>query len=891
MKKIFRFLGSEFWSMLRNKSVIIPVLGLLVIPLLYSGVYLIANWDPYGRVKDMPIAVVNQDQPVMYEGQEIAVGRELVKKLKENPSADFHYVTEEEANQGLKNHEYYLMILIPKQMSQSATTILDPKPQPMKLIYKENSSFNYLSAQISDKVVSTIKSEVGKTMTETYVEQMFNALNSVSDGLSQASDGAGQIEDGLQQLGNGISEFQHQVNSMVDGKLASANGLVDQYINQYGEAVHTKLHDQIDQEIENNKGPIHDKLSQEIDKTVDSKNDELKSKMHEQIDTYADQYSSTMNQQMHEEIDRTMNAYNDTARGLIHDQIDQTMDHYNDVIKQEMHNQLNAALSQYSEPIRQALHTQLDSEIKQHSDEIKANVIQAVDRELDAQFNQLIADAKKQTAKIDAAFKEFIEQIQPIIAKLPPDQQALFQEQLKKLEEKKESLTKWLDNQIAIVQQKIQAKVNDIVSRKLDEMQPKLTAKLHSIIDQKFKELEPVIDSTLNSVLDKKYEQLKPQLLAKVHAAADAKYNEMQPEVQSKMHDMADSKFNEMKPQLVSEVHQAADAKYNELEPEFLKKFHDTVDEKYYTILPKLATKLHELADEKYEAGKAEVEKIGHEKLADVKGKVNEAKHTVNGAFDQLLAGQKKLMAGGQELKEKLHEGAEQATQDPSSSTYSAFADPVTSDKESNHDISSYGLGMAPYFLALGLFVGALMFSMIFPLSETSFRPPTAGAWLTSKFGVMALEGLLQSLIMGLFVLYGLKIDVTNIPLFFVVCLVSSLTFFAIVQFFTTAFGNVGRFIVIVLLVLQLSASAGTFPIELVPQFFQEIHPYLPMTYAIRAFRGVLASGDFEYVWTNLGFLSIFMVSCLVGSYCYFRVRFRKLVKSERTSEEQGVTL
>ncbi|OPA78598.1 hypothetical protein BVG16_12090 [Paenibacillus selenitireducens] len=124
-----------------------------------------------------------------------------------------------------------------------------------------------------------------------------------------------------------------------------------------------------------------------------------------------------------------------------------------------------------------------------------------------------------------------------------------------------------------------------------------------------------------------------------------------------------------------------------------------------------------------------------------------------------------------------------------------------------------------------------------------------------------------------------------------VVCMISSLTFFAIVQFFTTSFGNVGRFIVVILLVLQLSASAGTFPIELAPSFFQTIHPYLPMTYAIRAFRGVVSSGDLGYVWTNIGVLSIFMISCLVGSFFYFRLRFRKLVKSERVVDQQEVTV
>ncbi|WP_314584131.1 YhgE/Pip domain-containing protein [Paenibacillus terrigena] len=887
--KVFGFLGSEIRSMLRNKSVLIPVLGVLVIPLLYSGIYLIANWDPYGNVKNMPVAVVNQDKPVMYEGQEIAVGRELVKKLHENPSVDFHFVTKEEAQKGLDNHDFYLMIEIPEQMSKSATTILDPVPQTMKLIYKENSSYNFLSGQISDKIVEKLKNDVSKTMTETYVEQMFGAINTVSDGLSTASKGAGQIEDGLAQLGDGITDFKHQVNSLIDGKLASADGLMDEYIQKYGQDLQTKLHDQIDQEITKNEGPINDKIHQEIDKTVNLKNDALKEKLHEQIDQYADQYSSVINEKLHDEIDRTMTQYNDAVRQTMHQQIDATMAQYNDAIKQMMHSKLNAELGKYSEPIRQMLHAQVESEVSQHSQEIKAYVIAAIDQELNTQFQKFVADGKKQVGQLDEVVQQFLKDVQPIIDKLPPDQQAKLQEQLKKLEETKNSLGKWMEEQIPALQQKIQSQVNALVSQKLDEMQPQLVAKLHSLVDQKFKELEPAVNSMLNSMLDSKYEELKPELMAKIHAAADSKYDAMQPEVNEKLHEAADMKFNQMKPELVGDIHSAAEDKYNELEPEFLKKFHSAVDEKYFTVLPKLAEQLHDMADEKYKAGKEKVDQIAHEKLTDVKGKVDDAKHTVNGAFDQLLEGQQQLIAGEKELKDKLREGAEKATQDPTASTFEHFANPVASDKESNHDVSSYGLGMAPYFLALGLFVGALMFSIIFPLSETSSRPPSALAWLVSKFGIMTLEGFIQMLIVGLFALYGLDIEVTNTWLFFTVCMVTSLTFFALVQFFTTSFGNVGRFIVIILLVFQLSASAGTFPIELTPDFFQMIHPYLPMTYAIRAFRGVVSSGDFADVWMNLGMMGIFLGSCLVGSYLYFRYRYYKLQKSE--GQDQSVSV
>lgn len=887
--KVFRFLGSEIRNIVRTKSILVPVLGLLIIPLLYTGIYLIANWDPYSNVKDMPVAVVNEDKPVMYQGKEIAVGREMLKKLKDNDSVQFHFVSKQEAEEGLKNRQFYLIIDIPEGMSQSATTILDPNPKPMKLLYKENSSYNFLSGQISDKIVEKIKNDASKSITETYVEQMFNAIGTVSEGLSAASDGAGDLEEGLTKLGDGIQKFKSQVNSQIDGKIGMADELTDKYIKQYGDVLHTKMHDQIDQAIADNKEPINEEMHRQIDQSVNDKTEAVKQKMHEQLDQAVDQYSGTINEEMHRQIDSTMDQYSESVRQQMHKQMDQAIEQYSGAIKQEIHNQVNTMLSQYSNPIRQMIHQKLDQEIDARSNEIKQYVIQKVDQELNAEFDKIAAEAKKQAAQIDEAFKQFETDIQPVIEKLPPELQEKFKKNLEQLKEAKAKITAWLDDQIPKLKLKVQERVHAIISQKFDELKPEVVAQLHRMVDQKFNELEPVITSMLNGLVDSKFDQLKPVLVSKLHSAADSKFSEMKPEVQNKMHQVADQKFAEMKPKVQNQLNELSEEKFNELQPEFLRKFHELANEKFYTILPKLEDKLHEMANQKFDAGKAAVERIAHDKLGDVKAKVQDAKKTLNGAFDQLMDGQHKLANGGKLLRDKLKDGAEKATQDSSDATYKQFASPVTSDKESNNDVDKYGIGMAPYFLALGLFVGALMFSIVFPLTETGGIPPSALAWHVSKFGVMAIEGLLQTIIVGSFVLYGLGVPVTSVPLFFVVCLVCSLTFFSIVQFFSTSFGNVGRFMVVLLLVFQLSASAGTFPIELAPKFFQAIHPYLPMTYAIRAFRGVLSSGDFDYVWSNIGIISIFLVSCLTGSYVYFRLRYKRLQQEMAKSDTLAV--
>jgi putative membrane protein len=658
--KGWKFFWKEVRNICKSKQVIVPLLGLLIIPLLYSGIYLIANWDPYGNVKYLPVAVVNEDKPVDFQGHRIAVGEELVKKLEDNDTVDFQFVTREEAEDGLKNNDYYLTIYIPEGMSDHATTIMDPSPKPMQLVYKENSSYNFISGQIADKVVETIRGEVSTSLTETYVEQMFIAIGDMASGLSQAGDGASQIEDGLSTLGEGIQEFKDTLNTQINEKVSETPNMVDSYIAKYGNIA---------------KNTINDK-----------------------IDSYIKEHSDAANA---------------------------------------------------------ALHQKLDQVIQDHTNEAK----QAL--------NDVVAKGVRDKAK------EVTER-NSLISTLPPE----IQEQLKPY---KEELDKRF---MEVVTGSVTPRVQEEVQKQIEKLKPKLINKAHEVTTNEFNRLKPILQE-----------------------------------------------------------------------------------------------KAHQVVNENLAKEQAKVQDVAQKQVSDILKKVEDAQKTANEGFAKMLEGQQQLADGSKELKEKLREGAEKATQDTTVETYKHLASPVEKDKEANNDVTTYGIGMAPYFLSLGLFVGALMLSMVFPLKDTLEKPPSAFAWFSSKFGVMAMEGALQVLIVATFVLYYLKIEVASVPMFYFLCFVTSMMFFAMVQFFTTAFGNVGRFIVILLLVFQLSSTAGTFPIELVPGFFQNLHPWLPMTYTIRAFRAIVSNGDMTYIWQNISVICTFMIVCLAGSYTYFRIQFKKQMK------------
>ena len=82
---------NEWKSLWNNKILIIVVMAIIVIPVIYAGLFLKSMWDPYGNLDKLPVAVVNNDKSVEYNGKTLSVGSDMVDELKDNDSLDFHF--------------------------------------------------------------------------------------------------------------------------------------------------------------------------------------------------------------------------------------------------------------------------------------------------------------------------------------------------------------------------------------------------------------------------------------------------------------------------------------------------------------------------------------------------------------------------------------------------------------------------------------------------------------------------------------------------------------------------------------------------------------------------------------------------------------------------------
>jgi putative membrane protein len=177
--------------------------------------------------------------------------------------------------------------------------------------------------------------------------------------------------------------------------------------------------------------------------------------------------------------------------------------------------------------------------------------------------------------------------------------------------------------------------------------------------------------------------------------------------------------------------------------------------------------------------------------------------------------------------------------------------------------VYTYGSAIAPFYISLSLFIGCVVaIAMITTRIRTTKKYHHVSVYL-GRMGLFLIICIFQALVIALGVL-NLHIQVTSPYLFTLTALYVGLCFMVIAYSITSIFGNIGKAFVIILLVLQITTTGGTFPINLLPSIFQNLAPYLPMTYAIGAFREVVAGVLWNTFWYNIKVLALFPILIFV---------------------------
>ena len=240
---------------------------------------------------------------------------------------------------------------------------------------------------------------------------------------------------------------------------------------------------------------------------------------------------------------------------------------------------------------------------------------------------------------------------------------------------------------------------------------------------------------------------------------------------------------------------------------------------------------------------------------------------------DELSSGLKKASDGADELHDGIEDGQKEMADSVKNkdAKVDMMSAPVTANGENGTgesitQIANYGTGFAPYFIGLGMWVGALMVSFLIRSLNSRILMSSASslAAVLASYIPMAIIGIVQAAFLLLAIQFGLGMEIKYPLAFYLFGVLTALCFASIIQFFRASLGTVGMVVIVVLLMLQLCTAAGTFPIESELPIFQALNPWLPMTYVVGGFRMAMAGLSLDYFWPNVAALVAFMCLFLV---------------------------
>lgn len=913
--KWHKLLSKEFAEIIKSKKILIPIIAVLFVPILYAGMFLWAFWDPYKQLDDLPVAVVNLDKGAVFDGKPIEVGKGLVDNLKDNTSFKWEFVSEKEAKKGMEGRKYYMLVRIPDDFSSNATTLLKDDPKPLNLEYIPNESLNFLSSQIGGTAIEKIKGEVSSTLTKTYAEKMFDSIKDVSKGLADGAEGANKLHDGSSELHDGSSKvtdglhtLQGKSGEMKDGvqKLADGSNKLQDGSGKVTDGLNT-LNSKTG-EMQIGVGKVLDgsgKVTNGLN-TLNSKTGEMQTGIGKLIDGSGKVTDglNTLNSktgEMQKGIGELRDGSEKVTGGLNKlasksGELKTGTTDLSNSMEQLVGGQRQ--LEEASQKIEKGLQD-LNSKVKSSAaglEEMQSkgpSILNTVNEKIDGaganvkQLNELTqstaGDAKNAAQdvanlqkQIESLPKEYQEQLQPFITSAVKNTATVQQKAAgvaggtNKLNEEVKQLKGEINQKTSDTQNKLPN------TEKLDSLTDSIE-KLASI-QKGFVGNFQGFGKNLNAAKEgaNKFKNESGQLIDAINQLEDgsgkvtgglgalsAGANQMAGGVNQLANGSSQvtgglGTLSAGANQMAGGVNQLADG-----------------SSQVTGGLGTLSVGANQMAG-------------GVNQLEDGSGQVTTGLGTLNGGLNNMATGSTQLIDGvnkltdgsgkvtdglvkvndgSGELAEKLGEGAEKTGEvKGTDKTYDMFASPVKVKVEKMAEVPNYGTGFTPYFLSLGLFVGALLLSIVYPLRDTVGVPKSGFSWFISKFGVLLSVGIIQAIVADVILLFGLGVEVQSIPYFILFSIVTSLAFIALIQCLVTAFGDAGRFIAILTLIIQLTTSAGTFPLELIPKFLQPFNAWLPMTYSVSGFKAVVSSGDFNFMWQNIGILMIFIVVLSLGT-------------------------
>lgn len=888
----------EWKSLWRNKILMIVLVFIIAIPAIYTTLFLGSMWDPYGKLDNLPVAVVNLDEPVEYEGETLNVGKKLVDKLKEDGSLCFNFTDADQAERGLKNGTYYMVITVPKNFSENATTLMDAVPKKMELDYKTNPGTNYIAMKMSETALEKIKTSVAQEVTKTYAETIFDKISEAGDGMKDAADGAGEIYDGTEKLADGnktisdnlktlsegtltfkdgtselkvgLSSYLDGVNQLSDGSTTLANGATSLLtgalkLNEGANSLSdgTKTLTSGTATLESGAKTLESGLKTYTDGVKQANDGAAALNANSSALTAGAQQLTAGNEQLSSgsaQILGGLNQMSSTVKSGLpsEDKITELsggLDTYSAAIGKMNEELQNTSLPSEEElAALNAVKTDLTNSLTNAGDNAKSLYVLAA---------QLQASGDLQTA---AQVKEIADSLAANVTTAANDATAIgavFEQvtpSLSKVTELKNGVAELNENK-ELVLGGAKTAVNGMYSG---------LANVSYALDTQIIPGMSTLDGGISQVSDGA-KSLSSGLTAYTSGVAQVGGGLTQLNDNSAQLNSGATQLSSGASQLASGA-KTLDSGADELKSgtKTLADGTKTLDDGTKTLTNGFAT---------LTANNSKLSS-GANQLADGAVTLNDGADKLYDGSITLGNGLSDLKDGANTLKTGLEDGQKTIDENKGDdAVYEMISSPVKSNETKISNVENNGHAMAAYMMCVGLWVLCIAFCIMYPLTEHHGEIKSGFSWWLSKAGVAYLVALVSAYAMIGSLQLFLHFEPTELLNTFLVAGITAIAFMSILYFFNVWLGKVGSFLMLIFMVVQLAGSAGTYPIEISGDFVATIHKWLPFSYAVDAFRGTI-SGNGNILEVTIVLLSIAVIFTLL-TIMMFNIR-AKMIKNNK---------
>lgn len=769
----------EWKAILKKPAFIIVMLGVSMIPALYNVIFLSSMWDPYGKVSDLPVAVVNQDKAVTASGKTLSIGEDVVSSLKENKNLDFHFVSKEDAQNGLEKGDYYMVVTLPSDLSERAASILTDNPQQMKIDYQTSSGHSFIAGKMSDSAMTSLKQTVAQNVTDTYTSALFKNMGDLKTGLVKASDGAQQLASGSQQLGSGSQTIADNLRTLnqATSKLSTGAAQFNTGLQTYTGSV---------AQVSSGLGSLSNG-----------------------INTYANGVST---------VAAGANQLSGRSADLLGGVQQLTQSGDGVLALSTGVTNLNTGLA----TLKSSVDTTLANNQQNVSD--LANGL----TQLNASIQAAASDSAVSTDSIEASLTSIAASAQAIInnnqdakAAALASVQATSAYQGLSSEAKAE-----IDAAVGASQAGSDQSAQTILSE-IDTMRASLET-IKGASQTKLSQLESASNQVLpqaSSMINGLYNGLSTVSTGLGSASGGA--NQLVAGVDT---------LNEKLTTGATQLEQGVTSYTNAVGQ--LSEGTSALASKNPDLLAnttKLANGAAQLTDKSPELTSS----FG--KLADGTNQLASGTEKLADGSSALTDNLSKLTVGTSDLSNGLSDAGDKlSTVSTKEDNAKTLADPLTLSKTDENKVEKNGIGMAPYMISVALFVAAISTNIIFSTLPSGEEPKTKRDWLKARIEVNGVISVVAGiLVYGAVHLIGLSANHEWATLGLIV--LASMTFMALVTALVTWDSKLGAFASLILLLLQLASSAGTYPLELTSKIFQVINPWLPMSYSVSGLRQTIS--------------------------------------------------